>query len=257
MSPQRTSTVIQYLNWSRVTVWSVIYLLSALALFTHSRIFGRYAQCQFFASPDDGEGRFHAYLLIGQHAVQFVDAWNGPVVISDDHVAFLHAGFRRGAAGFGRNHEHACLDLEVMMTHESAVKRDDLSRHADVAAAHASFFDQLGRDEFRRVDGGGKGDSLCGQNDRRVDADDLAARVDERPAGVPRVQGRVGLNNVVDQAARPRTQAASQRADHARGHRVLEAVWVPDGDRELADANLIRIAEGDGHQVRRVDPDHG
>src|SRR5262245_51142726 len=206
MSPQRTSTVIQYLNWSRVTVWSVIYLLSALALFTHSRIFGRYAQCQFFASPDDGEVRFHASLLFGQHAVQFIDARKGPVVISDDHVAFLHAGFRRWAAGLGRNHEHACLDLEVMMTHEPAVKRDDLSRHADVAAAYAAFFDQLARDEFRSVDGGGEADSLRGQNDRRVEADHLAARVDERPAGVPRVQRRVGLNDVIDQAARPRTQ---------------------------------------------------
>src|SRR5215510_6565741 len=143
------------------------------------------------------------------------------------------------------------------MTHEPAVKRDYLSRYADVAAAHASFFDQLARDEFRSVDGGGEADSLRGQNDRRVDADHLAARVYERPAGVPRVQGRVGLNDVVDQAARPRTQRAPQRADHAPGHRVLEAVWVPDGDSELADANLIRIAECDGNQVRRVDPDYG
>src|SRR5262245_55215736 len=101
MSPQRTSTVIQYLNWSRVTVWSVIYLLSALALFTHSRIFGRYAQCQFFVLPDDGQLRLHADLLISQQPMQIVNARDRPVVISDDHVAILHAGFRRRAAGFG------------------------------------------------------------------------------------------------------------------------------------------------------------
>jgi hypothetical protein len=35
-------------------------------------------------------------------------------------------------------------------------------------------------------------------DDGRIDADELAARVDERAAGIPGVDGRIGLNEVLE-----------------------------------------------------------
>src|SRR5262245_65006677 len=102
------------------------------------------------------------------------------------------------------------------------MKRHDLSPQADVAAAHASFFDQLPGDEFRGVDGGGETDSLRLENDSGVDADHLAARVDEWPAGIARIQRRVGLNDVFNKTARLRTQRAAESDDQDRGECILK-----------------------------------
>ena len=52
---------------------------------------------------------------------------------------------------------------------------------------------------------------------------DLTARRHQRPAGVARIERRVGLDDVVDEPAGLRPQRSPERADHARRHRVLEA----------------------------------
>ena len=70
-------------------------------------------------------------------------------------------------------------------------------------------------------------------------ADHFAARRHERTAGVAGIERRVGLDDVVHQPAGPRPQRSAQRADHAGGHRVLEAVRVADGDRDLPDAHRV------------------
>ena len=79
----------------------------------------------------------------------------------------------------------------------------------------------------------------------------------QRPARVARVQRRVGLDDVVDQPPRLRAQRAAERADHAGGHRAFEAVRVADGDGELADAQLRRVAERDGGRDVVVHADDG
>ena len=59
--------------------------------------------------------------------------------------------------------------------------------------------------------------------------------------------------------SRPRARAErpAEGADDAGGHRVLEAVRVADGDRELARPGWRRVAELDARQVRRGDADDG
>ena len=89
----------------------------------------------------------------------------------------------------------------------------------------------------------GKTEPLGRQNDRGVDADDFAERVDQRTAGVARIERGVGLNHVVDQPAGLGTKRAAERADDAGGDAVLKTVRIADGDGELADANLFRIAQ--------------
>ena len=88
--------------------------------------------------------------------------------------------------------------------------------------------------------------------------DDAAAPVDERAAGVARVERRVGLDHVVDdahRAARAGRQRAAERGDDAGGHRAGEAVRVADRDDELADAQRAprrRAAPGRAPARRRA-----
>ena len=58
------------------------------------------------------------------------------------------------------------------------------------------------------VRGDRKADALRALNDRGIYADHLAARGDERPAGIARIERRVGLDHVVDQPSAARTQRA-------------------------------------------------
>ena len=57
---------------------------------------------------------------------------------------------------------------------------------------------QLRQDRDRLVDRHRETDVARPRADRRVDADHLAARVDERPAAVAEVDGGVGLDVVVE-----------------------------------------------------------
>ena len=97
----------------------------------------------------------------------------------------------------------------------------------------------------------------AGLDDRGVDADDPAAAVDERAAAVAGVQGGVGLDDVVHQVAGDAAQRPAQGADDAGGDGRFEAERAADGDDELADAQLRRVAERGVGQARRLGLDDG
>src|SRR5207245_8151633 len=89
----------------------------------------------------------------------------------------------------------------------------------------------------------------------RVDADDLAVGIEEGSTAVTRVDGRVGLDEVV-QAAGADVDRAAEAGDDAGGNAVrVLAEGVADGDRELADLQVARITEGCGRQSRGLDLD--
>src|SRR5208337_1710309 len=91
----------------------------------------------------------------------------------------------------------------------------------------------------------------------RVDADDVAAGIDERTARVARVQGRVGLEYIVNKPARPGAERSAQGTDNTGGHRTLEAVRMANRQRELSDAHLLRVAQRGRDEITRVHADHG
>ena len=96
--------------------------------------------------------------------------------------------------------------------------------------------------------------------DLRVDADHLAARVDQRAAGVAGVDRRVGLDDVVDLEVVGCADLTLQRGDDARGDRAAVTERVPDRNDRIADAQLGRVAQRQRHQLRRVvgvDLQHG
>ena len=81
-----------------------------------------------------------------------------------------------------------------------------------------------------------------GRQDLRVDADQLAARVDQRAAGVALVDRRVGLDEVLEAAVADAGRAAL-RADDAHGDGLADAERIADGEHDVADAHRVGVAE--------------
>ena len=79
------------------------------------------------------------------------------------------------------------------------------------------------------------------REDRRVDADQRAVHVDQRAAGIAGIDGGIGLDEeagIVDAEI-----GARDRRDDAARHRLADAEGIADGKHEVADLELVGIAE--------------
>ena len=79
--------------------------------------------------------------------------------------------------------------------------------------------------------------------DLRVDADDARVAVEQRPARVAGVDGRVGLDRARDREAVRRLDLAAEGRHDAGRERPLEAEGVADRDGEVADADAPRVGQ--------------
>src|SRR5947209_8218603 len=122
-----------------------------------------------------------------------------------------------------------------------------LQARSSAWAAHLAVGDQVAHHAPRAVDGNGKPDALRLAVDRRVDADELAADVEERATGVARVDRGVGLDEV-GVGAFLAAERAVEGAHHPRRHRVREAKRIADGDHRLPDHDAGRGAERHGRE---------
>ena len=138
------------------------------------------------------------------------------------HVARFESRRVGRAAGLDRHHDDRAPVVEAEAPRGGRCEDDVLPRDAEIAAPYFSVAHQQTGDVSRRVDRDCKAETLTGK-DGGVDADDFAARRDQRTAGVPGVERGIGLNDVVDQASRLRAQGAPERADDAGGDGVGEA----------------------------------
>ena len=82
--------------------------------------------------------------------------------------------------------------------------------------------------------------------DLRVDADHLAARVEQRAAAVAVVDRRIGLDHMVDRVAVRRLDRSLKGADDAGRHRALEAERVADRDDRIAHLDSTNLPERAG-----------
>ncbi len=118
---------------------------------------------------------------------------------------------------------------------------------------------QDGHHSPQRGRGHSEADALGPLLDGRIDADNLAARVQKRPAGVAGIDGRIGLDDVEDVVATVGFQRPAEGTDHSRRQRPVEAERVADGDGPLADAYIISGGHGQRLHRRRagIDVQHG
>ena len=189
--------------------------------------------------------------------MKIIDAGDGLVIKSDDHVAFGKACFFSRAGGFNRYYQDAAFDSQIVSAHEATVQRHILPADANVAEPHSTVSYQAASDEFGSINRYGKTDALRGQNDRGIDAYNISARIHQRPAGIAGVERRIGLDHVVDQPPGARAQRAPERRDDAGRHGRFEAERIADRDDQLADFELARPAEARDGQITRVDLDDG
>src|SRR5258708_2858650 len=90
---------------------------------------------------------------------------------------------------------------EVAHLHSPPRELNRLPADADPSPLHPALADQLRNDDVGSADRNREADALRSGDDRGVDADDVAARVDERPAGVSGVERGVRLNDRIDETA--------------------------------------------------------
>ncbi len=118
---------------------------------------------------------------------------------------------------------------------------------AQVGVAVVALLDQHRHDALGGVDGHGKPHARVAPRpayDLGVDADDVAVPVEQGASGVAGVDGRVGLDDLgVAEVAGARLQHPAQGADYAVGHAELLAEWAADGHSELADPELVAVAQ--------------
>ena len=91
-----------------------------------------------------------------------------------------------------------------MAAHQLAPERHVLSGDADIATLDAAIFDEPPSHKGSRIDTDGKAEPLGWENHRRIHADDVAARRHQWPSRIPRVEGRVRLDDIIDESARLR-----------------------------------------------------
>src|ERR1035437_553513 len=137
--------------------------------------------------------------------------------------------------------------------------RHFLSHHAQVCAGHLTVVDDLLHHIARHTHRDGKTDALIafrsmGQ-DGGVDADQLAAVIDQRAARVAGVDRRIGLNEVF--VVFDAQIGAAGSADDAHGDSFTHAKGIADGEHVVAHLHLIGIANGDRIQGAGVHLEYG
>src|SRR5712691_8162583 len=205
------------------------------------RLFRNDGEVELRGAAQHRERSTRADARVGQDAVQVVDAGYRLAVEGDDQISLLKPGALRRAVRFQRDNQDGAVVRQTVEAHYAPVQRHVLPGHADEGARDLPVLDQAAGDELHGVYGHGETDPLRRQDHGRVDADDVARGVDERPARVPRVQSRVGLDDVVDEPARAGAQGASEGAHDTGRDGALEAVRVADGDDHLARADRSRF----------------
>src|SRR5690242_14617663 len=123
--------------------------------------------------------------------------------------------------------------------------------------------DQLFHDAVRHVDRNSETDSLIaalttesfaiGQN-CGVDADQVSVQVHQRAARIAGIDGSVRLNEVL--IVLDTQSTASGGANDAHGRGFADAVWITNGEYDVANMHIGRIAELHGGQIGRVNFEH-
>ena len=126
-----------------------------------------------------------------------------------------------------------------------------LDGDAELRATHTPSDSELVHHVPRHVRGNREADAdvaVGHRDDLRVDADELALRVDERAAGVAVVDRRIGLQEVFV-AAVTHAGRSTLRADDAHRHRLTDAERIADREHDIADLDRVGVAERQRLQV--------
>ena len=173
-------------------------------------------------------------------------------------IAAVQAGPFRRAAGDHFLDQDAGIDCQADLRRQ--IRPNGIRNDTQRGPLDAPVAGEISQHRFGRVDGDGKADAgallRAVGGDHGVDADDLAARVEQRTAGVAGVDSRVGLDSVFDQRAL-RASDRADGADDAPRHGAAEAEGIADGVDLLAHRESAGISQRDRLEVGRVNLQQG
>ena len=151
------------------------------------------------AVAEDQHRHGRAYVGHADHVYQLAVVVDGNVVEFQDYVAGQEFGGLGGRAGrYGAYlgaHQPRQPGLGGRFGPETGIQL-----HPDISPRHLAGFDELSGGEHEHVNGYGESASLAHAGiagDGRVDADDFAAQIDQRSAAVARIDGGVGLQEIL------------------------------------------------------------
>ena len=87
-----------------------------------------------------------------------------------------------------------------MEAHKPPVEGRGLGDDSNVTAPNAAISKQPAGDKLCSVDANGKAQSLRQHDGGRVHTHDSSIASHQRPAGIARIEGSVGLNDIIDQS---------------------------------------------------------
>jgi hypothetical protein len=125
---------------------------------------------------------------------------------------------------------------------------DRLERHADEPARYAPTAFELRQHRADLINGNGEANVVGLRADRRVDADDFSARVDQRTATIAEVNRRISLNVIVKAVVE---QLAAHEGHDANGNGVDIAKWIADGADPFANPQGCRVTKSCHGHARR------
>ena len=121
---------------------------------------------------------------------------------------------------------------------------------SDGPARHPASPDDVVIHARHHIDGQREADALISaalRRDHGVDADHLAANIQQRSAAVAGIDGRIGLNEALQ--LQRTADVAAERAHDPRRHRSFQTKRRADRHRPIAHLHGVRIA--DGHRNQR------
>src|SRR5438105_1561225 len=203
------------------------------------------------ANDVDGGGAADGRVLHEPH--QDAAVLDGGAVEADDDVAGTQARLERGRGAADALDQQAARIRSAELRRILRRQRCEHDR-ADRSAPHFAVLQEVVDDAPREVARDREADPLVAAalaEDGGVDADQLAARVHQRAAGVARVDGGVRLNEVF--VAGDAEAGAPERGDDAERDGLIELERVADGQHPLRDLQLRRVAPRHRRQAARVD----
>ena len=142
-------------------------------------------------------------------------------------AALAHSVDQRAVDTFGQVHGGPKLGVEVLEVQPQPDRRD------------LSVLDQFVDYALGDIDRDRKADPLSAAVHRGVDSDQFTGRIDERSAGITRVDRCIGLQESVIHAVLGSDRPVD-RGDDTCGHCARQTEWVADRDDRLADHQVGR-----------------
>src|SRR6185295_4550290 len=156
-----------------------------------------------------------------------------------NQVIFSQSGPGSRSSALGANDHHSLgISRQLVETAKIGVHVPGLD--AQIAPRHTAPVDKLGKYCLECIDRYRKAQPLRALEHKRVDANYLSLRVDQRPAGISRVYRGIRLQEVIELPAK---SGSTLGAYDAQGNRVVKSERVSDSDNPIAHAQRVAVAD--------------